>query len=186
MSTSRQHDAFGRTRLSLRTLALVLATMSGSACGKDAASPPPASFFRFSVDGQPYTMESIPGGVVADQSLDGKTVEVVGLNWPGFSIGTQVSVRIKDFHGFGSYTLDDASAGGNFAYVVLSKDAGSTLLAEYITKAPGSGTLIISSYDADKRRISGAFSFTAVLDDGAGNPIVRVSEATFSGNVNVQ
>ncbi len=186
MSTGTQRTMARRVTQVLRAIAIAVATIAASACGKDSAAPAPATYFRFNVDGQPYTVASIPGGVVADQSLDGKTVEVVGLYWPGVDIGTQVSVRITAFHGFGSYSLDGISSGGNYAYVVFSKDAGNTLLAEYITNSARAGSLIISSYDPDKRRISGAFSFTAALAEGAGNPTVLVSGATFSGNVNVQ
>ncbi len=178
--------AAGAATLSLRASLLVLTLLAASACHGDSVSPPPAPYFRFSVDGQTYEMESIPGGVVADQSLDGKTVEVVGLNWPGFGIATQVSVRINDFHGFGTYSIDGIAPGGNYAYVVVTRDAGATQLAQWITRSTQSGSLTISSYDADKRRISGSFSFTADLYEGTGNPTVQISGATFSGRVNVQ
>lgn len=99
--------------------------------------------------------------------LQANTLILLGLT----AEGTMLTLNLVGLSGPGSYAL---TSGGSFASY---RNAGNLF---WSTSAGGSGTVLVSDFDATNRKISGVFTFTANRTSGSSPDPITVTNGTFT------
>jgi len=127
------------------------------------------------------------GNDVGQVSPTGREVLVVGgeLSITGASARIIV-LRLNNFSGLGTYTLGtravDPRTGPSFA--VLQLNQGPNPIAAYETvTGPAAGTVTVTAWDPQTRRIGGTFGFTARASTP--DSLVSIADGQFEGRLGV-
>jgi hypothetical protein len=173
-------------------LATVLLTVGVAACETEAVGGPdevaPGSLTA-TINGTPWRANAPVGygSDVGQTSPTGAQVLVVGGEVSNTGGPARlILLRLNDFTGPGTYALGTRAAnqltGPSFAVLQLS--VGPQPIAAYETvSGPTAGTVTVTTWDAQTRRIAGTFAFSARASTP--DSVVSIADGQFEGRLGV-
>jgi len=153
---------------------LLLSAIFIQSCKKDettTASTTSDKILSANINGVAWNPDTVSAAITYNAAAKTKSFTVTGI-----ATQQQVSINI---------TLPNSTSDNNFGLATYKVDSTSRVVLKYATQnlqggfdqigvvEPGSGSVIISAIDTDKKLITGTYSFTSkkVNVDGSGNII---------------
>ncbi len=162
-----------------RAAAITVAAVMLLGCAAAEVTAPSAAALRADLDGIAFVADSRLSGF----SLygNGTRLSVAGVETMGDRT-RQVAVDVGGWRGVGTYAIDSNTGVG---FIVQNQPiTGGPPTAptsrRWETKTGDVGELVITQFDAGRRRIAGTFRFRA---ENASGEVIEVSKGTFSGTL---
>jgi hypothetical protein len=157
----------------------------GAACSKDATDPGAATatpHVTASVAGTDWKANYLVEVAIGDLYGSENRVEVVGLEISPSYAGRQISLRLSNFTGVGTYALGPQSSGTWGFYVTSSDVRTHTDEVTYTTQRTDAGTVTVTSFDATSGHIAGTFT-VEVASDNDPTSSIRIANGSFDGHL---
>ena len=143
------------------------------ACGESPTEPASLTIMTAQVNGQQWTATQPHAAYY--EAVEG-TVTITGSQQDGSGGFRNIYLQFGNVSGPGSYSLDDAASGGNYASFTVADGDGTVV---YRTAEPLAGSVEITFLDRDENAMRGTFSFTGRNPESGE---VTVTGGLFVGN----